>query len=90
MIRVSVNNDHDHYNKYSNAHSFINYHSHLMEKLIHTSVSIPVENAILEGELFVPVQSKGIIVFSHGNGSNRLSPRNQKVARNLQELNFGT
>ena len=61
-----------------------------MEKLIHKSVSIPVENAILEGELFVPVQSKGIIVFSHGSGSSRFSPRNQMVARYLQELNFGT
>lgn len=61
-----------------------------MEKLIHTSVSIPVENAILEGELFIPVHSKGIIIFSHGSGSSRFSPRNQMVARYLQKLNFGT
>lgn len=61
-----------------------------MAEIIHKSVSIPVENVILEGELFIPVFPKGIIIFSHGSGSSRFSTRNQMVAQYLQKLNFGT
>ncbi len=43
-------------------------------------VSIPVENATLNGNLSVPAGAQGIVVFAHGSGSSRLSPRNQQVA----------
>ena len=53
-------------------------------------VSIPAEGVTLQGDLTVPAGARGIIVFAHGSGSSRLSPRNRMVARQLQEAGFGT
>lgn len=53
-------------------------------------VSIPAEGVTLQGDLTVPAGARGIIVFAHGSGSSRLSPRNRMVARHLQEAGFGT
>jgi putative phosphoribosyl transferase len=44
----------------------------------------------LNGILGLPEQAKAIIVFAHGSGSGRFSPRNQFVARELQQAQFGT
>lgn len=43
-------------------------------------VSIPVDSIELEGELVVPETATGIVVFAHGSGSSRHSPRNNFVA----------
>lgn len=56
----------------------------------HDSVSIPMGSVVLDGDLFVPSQAKGIVIFSHGSGSSRFSQRNRMVAEYLQGLNFGT
>ena len=56
----------------------------------HKEVIIPVNGIHLQGELIVPLKAESIIIFSHGSGSSRLSPRNQMVAGYLQERNFGT
>ena len=61
-----------------------------MELEYHKEVSIPVEDIRLKGELSIPKNPKGIIIFSHGSGSSRLSKRNQMVANHLQEKGFGT
>ena len=53
-------------------------------------VSIPAGKVILKGNLNIPERSKGIIIFSHGSGSSRLSPRNRMVAGCLREKGFGT
>lgn len=53
-------------------------------------VSIPAEGVTLQGDLTVPAGARGIIIFAHGSGSSRLSPRNRMVARHLQEAGFGT
>jgi dienelactone hydrolase len=53
-------------------------------------VSIPAEGVTLQGDLTVPAGARGIVVFAHGSGSSRLSPRNRMVARHLQEAGFGT
>ncbi len=45
-----------------------------------TIVSIPVDSVELEGELVVPEAATGIVVFAHGSGSSRHSPRNNFVA----------
>jgi dienelactone hydrolase len=45
---------------------------------------------VLEGEWCVPLGSVGIVLFAHGSGSSRHSPRNQAVARALQESGTGT
>lgn len=44
----------------------------------------------LPGVLSVPKGAIGVVVFSHGSGSSRFSPRNQLVARNLQANGFAT
>ncbi len=45
----------------------------------------------LEGELQIPAGSTtGLVIFAHGSGSSRLSPRNQSVARALQAHGLGT
>jgi putative phosphoribosyl transferase len=44
----------------------------------------------LRGILLVPPNAKGVVAFAHGSGSGRFSPRNQFVARVLQEAGFAT
>ena len=44
----------------------------------------------LEGELAIPPGANGVVVFAHGSGSSRHSPRNQFVARNIRESGNGT
>src|SRR5882672_1245115 len=44
----------------------------------------------LEGDLIIPERAHGMVVFAHGSGSSRHSPRNQFVARVLQEAGLGT
>lgn len=54
------------------------------------SVSIPVSGAILSGNLAVPEDASGLVLFAHGSGSSRNSPRNKFVAKELNELRLGT
>lgn len=61
-----------------------------MNKLFHKEVKIRVDKTEIEGELFIPVNAKAIIIFSHGSGSSRFSTRNLQVAAYLREKNFGT
>ena len=44
----------------------------------------------LEGDLLVPSGAQGVVLFAHGSGSSRLSPRNRHVAAALQNLGIGT
>lgn len=53
-------------------------------------VSISIEHGVLVGDFSIAKQAKGIIIFAHGSGSSRLSPRNQMVAKVLQEAGFNT
>ncbi|SET13913.1 putative phosphoribosyl transferase [Nitrosomonas marina] len=55
-----------------------------------SAVSISAESVKLEGELILPVDAKGVVLFAHGSGSSRLSPRNLFVAHILQQHNIGT
>jgi len=61
-----------------------------MNLLYHGEVEIPIGKVLLKGDLIIPQNPKGIIIFSHGSGSSRLSPRNKMVASYLQRKNFGT
>lgn len=54
------------------------------------SVQIELPSIQLEGILVIPKESKGVVVFTHGSGSGRLSPRNAFVAKALQEAGLGT
>jgi pimeloyl-ACP methyl ester carboxylesterase len=53
-------------------------------------VSVPAGPVFLEGALTLPARSRGMVVFSHGSGSGRLSPRNRFVAAELCNLELGT
>lgn len=57
-----------------------------MENIIH----IPINTITLEGALAVPKNAKGIVLFAHGSGSSRLSPRNRYVASVLQKAQIAT
>jgi len=53
-------------------------------------VRVQVGPATLEAELKVPEGASGLVLFAHGSGSGRLSPRNQQVARELRAAGLGT
>src|SRR6516225_8932643 len=44
----------------------------------------------LEGNLTVPTEAHGVVLFAHGSGSSRHSPRNQYVARVLRQAGLAT
>lgn len=56
----------------------------------HRDVRIPTHGFDLPGTLSLPEVPRGCILFAHGSGSSRLSPRNQAVAQVLQEGGLGT
>jgi dienelactone hydrolase len=53
-------------------------------------VCIETGEALLYGELEIPAGAPGIVLFAHGSGSSRRSPRNQYVARIIREAGIGT
>ncbi|WP_076426951.1 dienelactone hydrolase family protein [Haladaptatus litoreus] len=53
-------------------------------------VAIPVGGVQLEGNLEVPQEATGVVLFAHGSGSSRKSPRNNFVAERLREFGLGT
>ena len=53
-------------------------------------VRIPCGTVTLEGALAIPPGAKGVVVFAHGSGSSRHSPRNQFVAQVIRESGNGT
>jgi putative phosphoribosyl transferase len=54
------------------------------------SVGIPARSVELPGDLTVPAGALGTVVFAHGSGSSRLSPRNLEVARSLNGAGLAT
>jgi len=54
------------------------------------AVRIPLDGAGVFGDLSVPRGAKGLVLFAHGSGSSRFSPRNRFVARRLQERGLAT
>ena len=55
-----------------------------------TRVTVPAGKVSLEGELAVPEGAQGVVLFAHGSGSSRHSPRNRFVAAALREGKLGT
>lgn len=55
-----------------------------------TDVRIQAGDAQLAGELTLPAGYRGLVLFVHGSGSTRFSPRNQLVGRSLGSAGFGT
>jgi putative phosphoribosyl transferase len=61
-----------------------------VEGLNDSEIEIPVGEASLPGDLTVAEGASGIVVFAHGSGSSRRSPRNRKVAETLNREGLGT
>ncbi len=57
-----------------------------MERPVH----ITADTATLEGDLCIPADAQGLVLFAHGSGSSRHSPRNRMVAQTLQDGGFAT
>ncbi len=53
-------------------------------------VRIPVGPRWLHGDFGAPANPRGLVLFAHGSGSSRHSPRNQFVARTLEQRGFAT
>jgi putative phosphoribosyl transferase len=53
-------------------------------------VEIPAGELALTGDLTLPRHASGVVLFAHGSGSGRLSPRNRQVAAVLNEAGLGT
>lgn len=63
--------------------------------VLDVEVQVPVHDLDLQtvnliGHLLIPTNAKSIIIFAHGSGSSRHSPRNQLVSSVLQQSGFGT
>jgi len=54
------------------------------------TVGIPIGNVTLTGDLVIPEDATGLVLFAHGSGSSRHSPRNQSVARVVRAAGSGT
>lgn len=57
---------------------------------IPTSVTISAHDVHLSGDLRLPPHARGLVLFAHGSGSSRLSPRNRSVAEVLEHRGLGT
>src|SRR5437764_4088525 len=55
-----------------------------------SEIQISAGRALLDGNLTIVDQTKGLVLFAHGSGSSRHSPRNQFVARTLNEGRLAT
>jgi putative phosphoribosyl transferase len=61
-----------------------------MKPLVQQDVQIPSGSATLQGSLCLPAGATGVVLFAHGSGSSRSSPRNVFVAQVLQQAGLGT
>ena len=55
-----------------------------------SEVAFPVGSIELNGDLVIPNTARSLVIFAHGSGSSRFSPRNRFVARLLQEAGLAT
>ena len=61
-----------------------------MSNAVETGVGISIGDAVLEGDLIIPEDATGVVLFAHGSGSSRHSPRNRFVAGTLHDAGIGT
>ena len=59
-------------------------------KIVEQSLHIPVADVILRADVVVPDQARGVVLFAHGSGSSRHSPRNRYVAGELRKAGLAT
>jgi putative phosphoribosyl transferase len=62
----------------------------LQTTVFREEIEIKTPKTVIKGDLCVPEKASGIVIFAHGAGSSRLSPRNKHVAQVLQDAGFAT
>jgi putative phosphoribosyl transferase len=62
----------------------------IVERIDERLVQVSIGNVTLEGNLTLPDKASGIVLFAHGTGSSRHSPRNRHVAEILNQAKFAT
>ena len=60
------------------------------DEVLEESVQVQAHGVVLEGSLAVPDEARGVVLFAHGSGSGRHSPRNRYVAREFQQARLAT
>ena len=61
-----------------------------LKEVIESTVQIPCDDVILQGVLAIPADAAGLVIFAHGSGSSRFSPRNRMVASRMWDRKLGT
>lgn len=61
-----------------------------MTKMSESFITIKAGESSISGDLAMPEKVKGIVLFAHGSGSSRFSPRNRYAAKFLNQNGFGT
>src|SRR5580700_1992848 len=56
----------------------------------HVDLTVPLSGIELSADLSLPDRARALVLFAHGSGSSRRSPRNRHVARNLNRGSIGT
>jgi putative phosphoribosyl transferase len=57
---------------------------------VERTISLPADQVVLEGTLGVPEDAHGVVLFAHGSGSSRFSPRNRYAARVFRQSGLAT
>ena len=58
--------------------------------IIEKEIVVPSGAVALQGNAFIPREPRGVVIFAHGSGSNRNSPRNRYVAEQMQRRRLAT
>jgi putative phosphoribosyl transferase len=61
-----------------------------MNRVVERAVQIASHGLLLEGDLRIPGRARGLVIFAHGSGSSRQSPRNRAVAATLNDTGMAT
>lgn len=64
--------------------------SHPISKELERPVEIEIDQTRLHGDLVIPTDARGTVIFAHGSGSSRFSRRNRMVASTLRRGGFAT
>lgn len=62
----------------------------MSEKEVKKTINIEINSTNFDGELTIPENAVGLVLFAHGSGSSRFSPRNNYVAQILQKGGLAT
>ncbi len=62
----------------------------MVHEILKREVIIPAESVMLRGDLIIPDGATGVVLFAHGSGSSRHSPRNKFVAEIIRNSDLGT